>query len=221
LGIARRAHRRRHADCADGSAEQGRGCLSARAEAGRGVGSDRPIGDLGRRLRRRQSHRGDAAVGGNNVSGNGAGLSADVDEQNSACVSIAHPRWSGRTVTLHARAAWAHDWISDPAMLANFQALAGTNFPVTGGGPAHDAALLSADATMEIAKGMTRATKLGGAFAARASSYDGKAELRMTDLIGAPDRSRTCDLCLRRAALYPAELRVRNGPQPVGCRSSS
>ena len=28
---------------------------------------------------------------------------------------------------------------------------------------------------------------------------------------GAPDRIRTCDLCLRRAALYPAELRVREG----------
>src|SRR5690606_6983108 len=27
--------------------------------------------------------------------------------------------------------------------------------------------------------------------------------------VGAPDRIRTCDLCLRRAALYPAELRVR------------
>ncbi len=25
---------------------------------------------------------------------------------------------------------------------------------------------------------------------------------------GPPDRSRTCDLCLRRASLYPAELRV-------------
>src|SRR5438445_9607039 len=28
---------------------------------------------------------------------------------------------------------------------------------------------------------------------------------------GAPDRIRTCGLCLRRAALYPAELRVREG----------
>src|SRR5258706_3811011 len=27
--------------------------------------------------------------------------------------------------------------------------------------------------------------------------------------VGAPDKIRTCDLCLRRAALYPAELRVR------------
>jgi hypothetical protein len=28
------------------------------------------------------------------------------------------------------------------------------------------------------------------------------------DFIGAPDRIRTCDLCLRRATLYPTELRV-------------
>jgi hypothetical protein len=28
------------------------------------------------------------------------------------------------------------------------------------------------------------------------------------DFIGAPDTIRTCDLCLRRAALYPAELRM-------------
>ena len=31
---------------------------------------------------------------------------------------------------------------------------------------------------------------------------------RLTAVFGAPDRIRTCDLCLRRAALYPAELRV-------------
>jgi hypothetical protein len=28
---------------------------------------------------------------------------------------------------------------------------------------------------------------------------------------GAPDTIRTCDLCLRRATLYPAELRVHRG----------
>src|SRR3981081_254551 len=31
------------------------------------------------------------------------------------------------------------------------------------------------------------------------------------DFTGAPDTIRTCDLCLRRATLYPAELRVRCG----------
>src|SRR3954465_9205294 len=35
--------------------------------------------------------------------------------------------------------------------------------------------------------------------------------------INAPDTIRTCDLCLRRATLYPAELRVRTrvGPHPL------
>jgi hypothetical protein len=37
--------------------------------------------------------------------------------------------------------------------------------------------------------------------------------LNLLCLSGAPDRIRTCDLCLRRAALYPAELRVQ---QSVG-----
>jgi hypothetical protein len=32
------------------------------------------------------------------------------------------------------------------------------------------------------------------------------------DFAGAPDTIRTCDLCLRRATLYPAELRVRRLP---------
>ncbi len=32
---------------------------------------------------------------------------------------------------------------------------------------------------------------------------------------GAPDRIRTCDLCLGRAALYPAELRFPHGTPPT------
>src|ERR1700744_2467124 len=35
--------------------------------------------------------------------------------------------------------------------------------------------------------------------------------LRSLTKTGAPDRIRTYDLCLRRAALYPAELRARTG----------
>ena len=34
---------------------------------------------------------------------------------------------------------------------------------------------------------------------------------------GAPDTIRTCDLCLRRATLYPAELRVRMRPHLADC----
>ena len=32
---------------------------------------------------------------------------------------------------------------------------------------------------------------------------------------GAPDRIRTCDPCLRRAVLYPAELRVHEARSPM------
>ena len=35
------------------------------------------------------------------------------------------------------------------------------------------------------------------------------ARIRHQSQFGAPDTIRTCDLCLRRATLYPAELRVR------------
>lgn len=38
-----------------------------------------------------------------------------------------------------------------------------------------------------------------------------KAKTEGAETAGAPDRIRTCDLCLRRAALYPAELRVLVG----------
>src|SRR6476646_1133471 len=36
-----------------------------------------------------------------------------------------------------------------------------------------------------------------------------RGSVRVRERDGAPDRIRTCGLCLRRAALYPAELRVR------------
>jgi hypothetical protein len=45
----------------------------------------------------------------------------------------------------------------------------------------------------------------------RAPEYDAPQATENTHfflLVGAPDRIRTCDLCLRRATLYPAELRV-------------
>src|SRR3546814_4494847 len=37
---------------------------------------------------------------------------------------------------------------------------------------------------------------------------------------GAPERIRTSGLCLRRAALYPAELRVLDRPRPPGSTRS-
>src|SRR6185437_7237072 len=44
-----------------------------------------------------------------------------------------------------------------------------------------------------------------------------KREFPLRAFAGAPDTIRTCDLCLRRATLYPAELRV---PVPAEASSS-
>lgn len=42
-------------------------------------------------------------------------------------------------------------------------------------------------------------------------SSTGAALIAICFAFGAPDTIRTCDLCLRRATLYPAELRVLRG----------
>jgi hypothetical protein len=53
-------------------------------------------------------------------------------------------------LTLRARLAWAHDWVSDPSLTAIFQALPGASFVVNGATPAKDAALASAGAELRF-----------------------------------------------------------------------
>lgn len=52
----------------------------------------------------------------------------------------------GMTVAFRARAAWAHDWFSNPSIGATFVDIPGANFVVNGATPARDLALLSARA---------------------------------------------------------------------------
>ena len=42
----------------------------------------------------------------------------------------------------------------------------------------------------------------------RGPALEAKQDIEIKQKNGAPGTIRTCDLCLRRAALYPAELRV-------------
>jgi uncharacterized protein with beta-barrel porin domain len=53
-------------------------------------------------------------------------------------------------VQLRARLAWAHDWVSNPALNASFQALPGTSFVVNGAAVPHDSALTSIGAEMHL-----------------------------------------------------------------------
>jgi uncharacterized protein with beta-barrel porin domain len=57
-------------------------------------------------------------------------------------------------LTMRARLAWAHDWISDPTLAALFQTLPGAGFVVNGATPAKNSALTSAGAELRLANGV-------------------------------------------------------------------
>lgn len=81
-------------------------------------------------------------------------------------------------LTLRGRAAWAHDWVSDPTLVAAFQTLPGASFIVNGATPAKDAGLISAGGELKFTNGITLSAKFDGEFAARSTTYAGTASLR-------------------------------------------
>src|SRR3982074_994128 len=83
-------------------------------------------------------------------------------------------------LTLRARLAWAHDWVSDPTLGAVFQALPGASFIVNGATPAKDSALVSAGSELRLATGVSFLGKFDGEFAARSATYAGTGTVRVT-----------------------------------------
>jgi outer membrane autotransporter protein len=83
-------------------------------------------------------------------------------------------------LTLRARLAWAHDWISDPTLAAVFQALPGASFLVNGATPAKNSALTSAGAELRLANGVVLLAKFDGEFASHSSTYAGTGTVRYT-----------------------------------------
>lgn len=81
-------------------------------------------------------------------------------------------------VTLRTRLAWAHNWMSNPALTASFQALPGSSFIVNGAMPARDVALASAGFEIRLASGVTFLTKFDGEFGANTQTYAGTGTLR-------------------------------------------
>jgi uncharacterized protein with beta-barrel porin domain len=66
--------------------------------------------------------------------------------------------------TLRGRFAWAHDFNTDRAASATFQALPGASFVVNGATPARDAALTTASAEMKWLNGFSLAATFEGEF---------------------------------------------------------
>ena len=83
-------------------------------------------------------------------------------------------------LTLRARVAWAHDWVSDPTLAAVFQALPGASFLVNGATPAKNSALTSAGAELRLANGVSLLGKFDGEFASHSSTYAGTGTVRYT-----------------------------------------
>jgi autotransporter-associated beta strand protein len=83
-------------------------------------------------------------------------------------------------LTLRGRLAWAHDWVSDPTLVAVFQMLPGASFIVNGATPAKNSALVSEGAELRLANGVLLLAKFDGEFASHSSTYAGTGTVRYT-----------------------------------------
>jgi outer membrane autotransporter protein len=83
-------------------------------------------------------------------------------------------------LALRARLAWAHDWVSNPALGAVFESLPGASFTVNGATPPKNSALASAGAELHITANWSLAGKFDGEFASGSQTYAGTGTLRYT-----------------------------------------
>jgi uncharacterized protein with beta-barrel porin domain len=81
---------------------------------------------------------------------------------------------------LRARAAWAHDWVSNPSLNAVFETLPGAGFTVNGAAPAKERALTTVGADLHVAANWVLAAKFEGEFASRSQTYAGTGTVRYT-----------------------------------------
>ncbi len=86
--------------------------------------------------------------------------------------------WGAMPVQLRARLAWAHDWVSNPALDAVFQALPGSSFVVNGAAVPANSALTSLGAELHLTRRWTLIGKFDGEFASSAQTYAGSGTLR-------------------------------------------
>jgi outer membrane autotransporter protein len=84
----------------------------------------------------------------------------------------------GMPLLLHARVAWAHDWVNNPSLGAAFESLPGSNFVVNGAPLPQNSALTSAGAELFVTQRLTLLVKFDGEFAPTSQTYAGSGTLR-------------------------------------------
>ena len=85
---------------------------------------------------------------------------------------------NGMPLILRPRVAWAHDWVSDPALGAVFQALPGAAFTVNGAAVPKNSALASAGGQLFLTPNWSLEAKFDGEFATTSQTYAGSGTLR-------------------------------------------
>ena len=85
---------------------------------------------------------------------------------------------NGMPLVLRGRLAWAHDWVSNPALGAVFEALPGSNFTVNGAAPPKNSTLTTAAAELHINSNWTAIAKFDGDFGPGSQTYGGTGTLR-------------------------------------------
>jgi autotransporter-associated beta strand protein len=87
---------------------------------------------------------------------------------------------SAMPLILRAKVAWAHDWVSNPALNASFESLPGTSFTVFGAPIPRDSALTSVGAQLFFTPNWSLLAKFDGEFASGSQTYAGTGTLRYT-----------------------------------------
>jgi uncharacterized protein with beta-barrel porin domain len=86
----------------------------------------------------------------------------------------------GMPLIWRGRLAWAHDWVSNPALDAAVQSLPGSSFIVNGAPPPPDSALASAGAELHISAHWSALAKFEGDFAPTSQTYGGTGTVKYT-----------------------------------------
>jgi len=87
---------------------------------------------------------------------------------------------NGMPLILRTRLAWAHDWVTNPALNAVFESLPGSSFIVNGAKQPADSALVSTGAELHMTARWSLAAKFDGEFANGSQTYGGTGTLRYT-----------------------------------------
>ena len=82
------------------------------------------------------------------------------------------------TLNIHARAAWAHNWVSGWSVTALFQSAPGAGFTINGIKPPGDSALTTLETELRLNPNWSVAARFDGQFANSLQTYSGTATLR-------------------------------------------